>query len=71
MASTGLRVTGHNGRFGSAKHNGRDFDLSKADHIDPKRTPQNFYWVWNGGSKGVTPEQFTACEQAYVSGAAD
>ena len=39
--------------------------MSKADHIDPKRTPQNFYWTWNGGSKGVTPEQFTACEQAY------
>lgn len=65
MASTGLRVTGHNGRFGSAKHNGRDFELNKADHIDPKRTPQNFYWTWNGGSKGVTPEKFTACEQAY------
>lgn len=66
MSGTGLRATGHNGRFGSARHNGRDFDLSKAKHIDPKKADKNFYWTWNKiKGKAVTSEQFTACEQAY------
>lgn len=36
-----IRVTSHSGRTGSARHNDRDFDTSKADHIDPERTIDN------------------------------
>lgn len=45
-----MRVTYHNGRANksggvySAKHNDRQFDLDNADHIDPERQDQNFYW---------------------------
>lgn len=44
-----MRGTSHNGRFGkngtySPKHNDRNFDLSKADHIDPNKTNGNWYW---------------------------
>lgn len=45
-----MRGSRHNGRWGSERHNGRDFDEQKAPHIDPKRTSQNVYYVWDGGS---------------------
>lgn len=38
-----MRLTQHSGRQGSATHNDRTFDLSKADNIDTKRTVDNFY----------------------------
>lgn len=43
------RVTIHNGKAGkngaySAKHNDRQFDISKAEHIDPERADLNLYW---------------------------
>lgn len=45
----GMRLTAHNGRAGkdgtySAKHNDRNFDERQADHIDPERSRQNYYW---------------------------
>lgn len=44
-----MRATTHNGRKGkhgvySAKHNDRNFDITKADHIDQERTSGNWYW---------------------------
>lgn len=36
-------ATSHKGRMGSPRHNDRQFDLSLADHIDPKKTGQNQY----------------------------
>lgn len=36
-----IRVTSHSGRTGSARHNDRNFDIQKADHIDPERTDDN------------------------------
>ena len=44
-----MRLTAHNGRAGkngaySAKHNDRNFDVRKADHIDTDRSADNRYW---------------------------
>lgn len=48
-----MRMTIHNGRAGkngtySPKHNDRQFDTSRAEHIDPERMPGNVYWNWTG-----------------------
>lgn len=42
-----MRVTTHNGRSGksgvfSPKHNDRDFDISKSDHIDTSKSAKNY-----------------------------
>ena len=37
------RASRHCGRKGNARHNDRDFDTSKANHIDETKTSQNFY----------------------------
>lgn len=59
-----MRATTHNGRFGTAKHNGRNFDLSKAKHIDQERTKDNLYWTWDRrGQRGG--QGFEACERRY------
>lgn len=44
-----MRVGQHNARTGkrgtfSAKHNDRNFDITKAEHIDPSRSKDNYYW---------------------------
>lgn len=44
-----MRGTVHNGRASkdgaySPKHNDRNFDISKAENIDPTRTEGNWYW---------------------------
>lgn len=52
------RASRHNGRFGTPRHNGREFDVSKADHIDEARTQLNRYWTWND-------DGFVASELAY------
>lgn len=38
-----MRTTIHHGRGYGSKHNDRNFDLSKADHIDPERSAKNIY----------------------------
>lgn len=40
------RVTYHSSRQGSAKHNDREFDTSKAEHIDPSRIMDNLEMTW-------------------------
>lgn len=39
-----IRVSNHSGRYGIARHNDRDFDVSKADHIDATRTKDNLLY---------------------------
>lgn len=48
-----MRVTQHNGRTGkdgaySPKHNDRDFDVGKAEHINADKSAANEYWTWCG-----------------------
>ena len=39
-----MKASYHNSRdFGSARHNDRDFDLSKAEHIDKDQLKKNIY----------------------------
>ena len=40
----GARASRHCGRKGNARHNDRDFDTSKAKHIDPTKSDTNYYW---------------------------
>lgn len=53
-----MRVTTHNsrknrqGQVYTPRHNDRHFDISHADHIDPERTGQNFYWNYYTEKKG-------------------
>lgn len=61
-----MRMTVHNGRAGkngvySPKHNDRQFDVSRAEHIDPERVKSNIYWNWTG-DPGKT---FEAAEAAF------
>ena len=40
-----MRATNHSSReWGLARHNDRDFDIEKADHIDPGKQDENYYW---------------------------
>lgn len=48
------RVSRHNGRSGksgtySSKHNDRQFDADKAEHINTERMLQNVYWDYQNG----------------------
>ena len=61
-----MRMTIHNGRAGkngaySPKHNDRQFDISRAEHIDPERMPGNVYWNWTG-RKDMS---FEDCEKTF------
>ena len=56
------RVSRHNGRSGksgtySSKHNDRQFDADKADHIDASRTQQNVYWDYQNGQRTHEEQQ--------------
>lgn len=45
-----IRVTTHSARDAvTSKHNDRNFDVSKSDHIDSTRSVNNRYWVFNQG----------------------
>lgn len=49
-----MRVTSHNGRSGkhgayNSKHNDRQFDVSKSEHIDMDRLMENVYWDYQRG----------------------
>lgn len=59
-----MRATSHNGRWGSPKHNGRNFDLKKAKHIDQDKTQYNFYWTWDKKGKHGG-RAFEECERRY------
>ena len=49
-----MRVTMQCGRAGSARHDARAFDLTLADHIDPKG---DRYWQVYGAPPGLPPEE--------------
>lgn len=40
-----MRITNHNMRVPSARHNDRDFDVTHASHIEPTKVSQNRYWA--------------------------
>ena len=49
-----MRVTSHNGRSGkhgsyNPKHNDRQFDVAKSEHIDEVRAMENVYWDYQRG----------------------
>lgn len=61
-----MRATIHNGRTSkdgayNTKHNDRQFDISRAEHIDPERVKLNRYWNWTGNPETT----FEAAEQAF------
>lgn len=71
-----MRVTQHSGRVRkggqpfSARHNDRNFDLSRADNINPDRTRYNRYWsVGSGGWYGEADKEqkptFEAAEAEF------
>lgn len=62
-----MRVTSHNGRWGSPKHNGRNFDAERAGHIDAGRVSQNQYWVWDMEAEEMDPEAFEGSELRYYN----
>ena len=46
-----MRATMHNARTGKngvflARHNDRQFDINKADHIKEDNSKENVYWHW-------------------------
>ncbi len=44
-----MKITNINARMDtSGKHNDRNFDIEKAAHIDPLKTPDNEYYTYNG-----------------------
>ena len=59
-----MRVTQHSGRVGIARHNDRNFDMTKADHIDPDRSSQNRYWCCEKGV-GFEEAELHFYEQHY------
>lgn len=66
------RVTFHSGRVKGSKHNFREFDISKSDHIDAKRTVNNLnYNLYKQDEiipmpQGVMIPEKTICSDAYT-----
>lgn len=56
-----MRATSHNGRWGTARHNGREFNLDRAEHIDKSRVGDNLYWHWDKDAQG----DFLGAEERY------
>ena len=66
-----LKLTRHNGRAGkhgtyNPKHNGRSFDLSNSEHIDPERVQQNIYWdCYNGIRSALQPKDVDSLADTF------
>ncbi len=60
-----MRITYHNGRSGSAKHNDRTFDLDKAEHIDQHQTENNRYYTWLDLIDDTTERSFEEAEEIF------
>ena len=63
------RLTMHSGRKGkngvySTKHNDRQFNIQNADNVDPGRTPDNVYWMWDR-SRDNPSKTFEKCEARF------
>lgn len=61
MAKT--RVTKHNGRVTTAKHNDRNFDVENAPHIDKDKSKDNKTFMWCGDEV----ETFEEAEQKFYN----
>lgn len=60
-----MRITYHNGRSGSAKHNDRTFDLNKAAHIDQQQAENNLYCTWLEFEGDTTERSFEEAEEIF------
>ena len=54
-----MKITKHNGRSGkygayNPKHNDRQFDVEKSEHIDAVRMLDNVYWDYQRGYRYPT-----------------
>jgi len=69
MASEKIRVTIHSSRVAvNSKHNDRQFDTSKTDHINPELSKNNIYWQWNMDPvTGVRPGTFEDAEEEFYT----
>lgn len=56
-----MRITTQNARVGISRHNDRDFDLTKATHIDCSKSTGNVQYSW----RGKETEGFEADEKHY------
>ena len=46
---SGMKISSINARIDRAgKHNDRNFDISRAPHIDGEKISENLYWTYNG-----------------------
>lgn len=59
-----MRASSHNGRWGTERHNMREFDIDKADHIDRGKSSENLYWHWDADQ---CPDPMGAEERYYNS----
>lgn len=59
-----MKATNRNARADiSGKHNDRNFDITRAPHIDPSLMQYNKYWTYNG----ELPDTFVALERQFYS----
>lgn len=67
MTGGKVRVTVHSGRMAeNSKHNDRQFDTSKSDHINPALSSNNVYWQWNmDPNTGERPGTFEEAEEEF------
>lgn len=63
-----MRITNHNKRVPSARHNDRNFDLSTAKHIDPSRTKYNAYWTCYGSNTPFAEAEERAYNTLFTDG---
>lgn len=72
-----VRATAHNARCGkdgpfSRNHNGRNFDVKKAEHIDPDKVKNNIYRFYGNGNneenKTINEYEFDFYEKHFKSG---
>ena len=67
MVGEKIRVTMHSSRVAvNSKHNDRQFDTSKTDHINPELSKNNIYWQWNMDPvTGERPGTFEDAEEEF------
>lgn len=59
------RVSQHSARKGTAKHNGRKFDIEKAEHIDSELVGDNIIYPLNVESHKPLPKKIAGSHFAY------
>ena len=67
MTSGSVRVTVHSSSVAvNSKHNDRQFDAGKTNHIHPERSGDNVYWQYNmDPDTGIRPGTFEDAEEEF------